>query len=250
MKQFFDIGSHFHLPLYNFFIGLGLALGMMQLVHNKQFKNLNVKEQHKIHLAVLFAVITGFIGAYLFDSLTQHQPLFQSYHFGLTLLGGAVTGFVILLIYFKVNHLPVIPSLNLLTPAFAIAHCFGRIGCFFAGCCFGKPTTLLFGVRYPVDSLPYQYYHQVIPLHPTQLYEALFALSMFLYLQPKRVKNAFILYSCSYGAFRFMIEYLRADDRGTLFQNILSPSQLISIGIITSCCIYWAIAAHSKKIQS
>ena len=104
-----------------------------------------------------------------------------------------------------------------------IAHGFGRIGCFFAGCCYGKPTEAWYGIQFPgLDT-------KVIP---TQLFEAifLFVLSavMIVLLFVIHFKYNMSLYLISYGVWRFVIEYFRGDYRGSFIPG-LSPSQFWSI---------------------
>ena len=110
-------------------------------------------------------------------------------------------------------------------------HCLGRVGCFLGGCCFGKPTDSAFGVVFPEGSDPYGFYGGAIAVHPTQLYEAAFLLALFFVLFFWLKKDALPFYCILYGAWRFGIEFLRADDRGSLFGLPLSPSQVISVAL-------------------
>ena len=127
--------------------------------------------------------------------------------------------------------------LSLLPCCILIAHAFGRVGCFFAGCCYGKETSSFLGVSFPKNSLYYGY--DGTPVHPTQLYEAaflfiLFGVCLYLYMK-KNFQHNLSLYLVCYGIFRFLIEYLRGDDRGAFIAG-LSPSQaqsllMIAIGV-------------------
>ena len=121
-------------------------------------------------------------------------------------------------------------------PGIALGQSIGRLGCFAAGCCYGKPTHSFLGVTF---TNPYS--NQTvgvplwIPLHPTQLYEAAANLVIFaiLWLKLKRKKfdgQVFILYLTLYSVVRFTIEFFRGDpDRGFLFGGLLSTSQFISV---------------------
>ena len=106
-----------------------------------------------------------------------------------------------------------------------MAHGFGRVGCFCGGCCYGKETESIFVVQFP---------HLENPVYPTQLYEAafefvLFALMMIFY---KKWRTHFLeIYCFSYGVFRFALEFLRGDNRGSV-GFFLSPSQVMSILLI------------------
>ena len=245
MKPYFTLGPHFSIPSYNFFIAVGIALAMLLLQYNKTFKHLPSHSQHKVHTALLLSIITGFLGAYIFDAYTQHRTLFNSMQYGLTLLGGVLVGFVVIITFLLINKITVLPVLNMLTPSFALAHCFGRLGCFFAGCCFGLPTHSPLGVIFPIHSLAYQHYHALVPVHPTQLYEAAFAIILFAVIYFRRVRNPFYLYFAAYSIFRFCIEYIRADDRGNILgQTLLSPSQCISLIIFICCSVLYTRATY------
>ncbi len=104
-----------------------------------------------------------------------------------------------------------------------IAHGFGRIGCFFAGCCYGKETDAWYGIQFP------GLHTKVIP---TQLFEAIFlfvlSAAMIVLLFVVNFKYNMSLYLISYGIWRFVIEYFRGDYRGSFIPG-LSPSQFWSI---------------------
>lgn len=141
---------------------------------------------------------------------------------------------------------------------------FGRIGCFLAGCCFGTVCDLPWGVSFPAGSeaskqqailsqkvaalfpdyagyLPISKYSESLPVHPTQLYEAIACVLIVLYLyfglRPKQrfVGQLFWASLLLYGLARFVIEFVRNDDRGALFG--LSTSQLIAIPMIVGSAI-------------
>ncbi len=107
-----------------------------------------------------------------------------------------------------------------------IAHGFGRIGCFFAGCCYGKPTDAWFGIQFP------GLHTKVIP---TQLFEAIFlfliSAIMIVLLFVVHFKYNMSLYLVSYGIWRFIIEFFRDDYRGSFIPG-LSPSQFWSIVMV------------------
>ena len=125
-----------------------------------------------------------------------------------------------------------------------IAHGFGRIGCLFAGCCYGKETTEWYGVWN--EFLGYK-------TVPIQLYEAifLFALSaiMIVLLFKFQLKDNMAIYLVSYGIWRFIIEYFRADYRGDFIPG-LSPSQFWSIVmVIAGIAIFFIYRYFDKKIE-
>ena len=129
-----------------------------------------------------------------------------------------------------------------------VTHAFGRIGCFFAGCCYGKETDSFLGVQFP--DLP-------APVHATQLYEAaflfvLFAVLSFLLLK-KGFKHNMSVYLICYGIFRFCNEFLRGDYRGN-FLGIISPSQfwslcMIALGVGVIYIVRYLLKKEAKTQQ-
>jgi len=118
--------------------------------------------------------------------------------------------------------------LDMTVPGLAIAQGFGRIGCFLAGCCYGAETTLPIGVKFPEGSLA----PAGICVQPTQIYSSIFdfLLGFFLlYYSKKERKNGKVmgLYLIIYSIGRFLVEFLRDDQRGSV--GVLSTSQFISI---------------------
>lgn len=156
------------------------------------------------------------------------------------LLGAVVAGYFLM----KRYKLPWWKTADACAPGIAVANFFGRQGCFAAGCCWGKPTTLPWGVKFTDLG------HQItgVPtdahLHPTQLYESFAMLIVFVFLlwlhKRKRFNGQVILaYALLYAVIRFAIEFVRDDPRGDVFGLTsltgLSTSQLISLVIgITS----------------
>lgn len=205
---------------------------MLYLQYQPLFKLKNDRDKFKIHLSLLLSIIGGFAGAFLFDAYSQGIQLsFENIsQVGLTFFGGLLSGLIILMISLKLFKLPIVATLNILTLPFCIGHFFGRLGCFMAGCCFGSPTDSIFGLVFPVGSLPYNHYHELVKIHPTQLYESVFVLSVFWFLTKSKYKNPFLFYMMFYAVFRFLVEFIRSDDRGEIFsQHMLSPSQMISV---------------------
>lgn len=232
MLRYLYIGENTFIPSYNLFVGFGIAMAMLFLQYQKSFKVKSEKEKFKIHLSLLFSIILGFIGAFIFDAFTQNISLtFGNLNkIGLTFFGGLLSGLLILVVSLKLSSLQVLATLNILTIPFCIAHFFGRLGCFMAGCCFGSPTNSVFGVIFPTGSLPYNHYHELIKIHPTQLYESAFVIFLFIFLTKVKIKYQFYTYILTYSIFRFLIEFIRADQRGiVLNQNLFSPSQIISL---------------------
>lgn len=172
------------------------------------------------------------------------------------LIGAVLTGYFLM----KRYKLPWWKTADACAPGIAIGNFFGRQGCFSAGCCWGKPTTLPWGVKFTevgheITGVPTNSY-----LHPTQLYESFAMLIVFLFLlwlhRRKRFSGQVILlYTLLYAGIRFAIEFVRDDPRGDVLGLTtltgLSTSQMISIIVggaaLTVLIIRWRKESASAK---
>lgn len=132
---------------------------------------------------------------------------------GMNMYGGVILSMLTGIGYLYRHHLPVWKIADLLIPYLALGTAITRIGCFLNGCCFGNPTQWLTGIVFPEESLPAMIYPHA-HLHPTQLYESIYSLLLFLILfRVNRSKKfdgfAFWLWILLYAIFRFFIEFIR-----------------------------------------
>jgi phosphatidylglycerol:prolipoprotein diacylglycerol transferase len=157
--------------------------------------------------------------------------IFKIWEGGLVFYGGLLLAVMVAIGYMKWHQLPIWRLADLISPLVALGLSFGRIGCFFAGCCYGKETSLPWAI---VFKNPNSLARLNAPLHPTQLYEAASSMAIFFFLSwiEKRKTydgQIFSLFLFLYSVARFFIEILRGDPRGFLFGGLLSTSQAISI---------------------
>jgi phosphatidylglycerol:prolipoprotein diacylglycerol transferase len=170
------------------------------------------------------------------------------------LIGAVFAGYLLM----KRYQLPWWKTADAFAPGIAIGNFFGRQGCFAAGCCWGEPTTLPWGVKFS------ELGHQVtgVPtnthLHPTQLYESFAMLLVFLFLlwlhKRKRFSGQVILaYALLYSIIRFSIEFVRGDPRGDILGLTtltgLSTSQMISIVIGVSALIILIVRRRAHPVN-
>ena len=153
--------------------------------------------------------------------------------------GGFILAVIVGVTMARKHKLPVWKVADCAAPGIALGQSIGRLGCFAAGCCYGKPTTSFFGVTF---TNPYS--HEtvgvplMVPLHPVQIYESLASLILFFILWEwiKRKQfdgQVFILYLALYSCTRFVIEFFRGDvERGFVLGGLLSTSQSISLVLI------------------
>lgn len=234
MHQYLDLGSGIVIPMYNLMIGIGAIIGFLVLENEIKKLKIDFQTDKKIYYSIIISAICGLFGAKLFEVVYKqfHFSLQNFYTSGLTFYGGLIFGvcsFFLINKLFKTNNTL---AFNLVVPSLILMHGFGRIGCFLAGCCYGKPTNSMLGVCFPEGSIPAKHFGELSCLHPVQLYESFFLFLLFLVII-KFVSFEFrtALYFIAYGVFRFFIEFLRADYRGKFLTNSFSPSQIISIFI-------------------
>ena len=256
MAPHITIGS-ITIPTYSAFIFFALAafaITTLLLLEVKEGGEARVTNRLFLVSLLGFGALGGF--AYLFNSLFLSIERGYIVWGGITWLGGVVGALpvMVLLIYLLCPMLKgqVIKHFNLMMPGFALAHGLGRVGCFFAGCCYGRVTDSIFGVSFPQGSYAAEQYPDFInggslPVLPTQLFEAAFEILLFavMLIFYKRLKAHFLeLYCFSYGTFRFLLELIRGDERGSV-GFFLTPSQLLSLVLIFYGVLL--IIYHKKK---
>lgn len=233
-NDLFTIGP-FTIHGYGLMIGIGILVCLIVGLYRGEKKGMN---QEAIVDIGLLSMISGFLGAKLlyviveFDAFLSN-PLEVLGSEGFVVYGGIVLGIVCAALYCHRKKLVFLKYLDLLAPSISIAQGFGRIGCFLAGCCYGKETTSSIGVVFPEGNFA----PSGVKLLPTQLFSSagnfLIATVLLLYSKhSKKEGDVGSLYLFLYGIGRFLIEFLRSDDRGNV--GFLSTSQFISIGIVLS----------------
>ncbi|HEY3374337.1 MAG TPA: prolipoprotein diacylglyceryl transferase [Candidatus Aquicultor sp.] len=190
---------------------------------------------------VLFAMIGGILGArivYVIDFWSEFASnvaqIFAIWQGGLVFYGGLIGGALAVVGYVKLRKLPVGKIADMVAPSLALGSAIGRLGCFANGCCYGKETTLPWGVTFNnAESFARPL---GIPLQPTQLYEFAYnivTLGVLLWLRP-RIKSdgmLFWVFITLYGLFRFIVEFFRANPA---FLLGMSASQAFSIVMFIS----------------
>jgi phosphatidylglycerol:prolipoprotein diacylglycerol transferase len=188
--------------------------------------------------AALWAIISGFLGAKVLFWLVEIDHIIADPGFllrtlreGFVFYGALIGGLGGVAIYALRKKLPFFSLTDFFIPALVIGHAFGRIGCLFAGCCYGMECDLPISIVFPAGSAA----PAGIPLLPTQVMESafLFLLCAFLVWRLTKKKPFGTIsgwYMVLYGAWRFVIEFFRNDERGAV--GVLSTSQFISVFII------------------
>jgi phosphatidylglycerol:prolipoprotein diacylglycerol transferase len=203
----------------------------------------------------LWIVVGSLVGARVLFILTRLDEymadpiqILKFWRGGLVYYGGLLGGALAVWIVLHRRRQPFFPVADLLSPYLMLGYAVHRsLGCFMAGCCFGRPTDLPWGLAFPAGSPPAVTYGTGVALHPTQLYTALSALLIFGFLLWLRRRKPFpgsvaIALFFLYAVSRFVIEFFRGDPiRG--FIGPLSTSQVISLGT-AGIAVGWFFAAR------
>ncbi len=191
----------------------------------------------------IYVIIAALVGAKLLLLIVDFQyfrahpaEIWTLARSGGVFYGGLIVAFAVAAWYVRRHKLPIWTTGDMFAPGIALGHVVGRLGCLLAGCCYGKPTTMPWGITFtnlfaatnvgtPLN----------VALHPTELYEAGAELAILILLlaTERRGHNfagrTFWFYVALYAVSRFVIEFFRGDPRGMMWGY--STSQLISVGL-------------------
>jgi len=200
---------------------------------------------------------------------TTHTPagclaVLRFWEGGLVFYGGLALALGYGWFFIRRHRLPFWRVLDLFALALPLGLTFGRLGCHFHGCCFGAPTDLAWGLRFPAGSdaswsqaaaglLPTAD-HVSLPVHPTQLLSVALNLTIFAVLygvvrRRQRFDGELVcLFGLAYGVTRFGVELLRADPRGSV--GPLSTSQLLSVVLVVAAAAAWSVLGRRQVGES
>jgi len=233
----------FGFPVYTYGVLLAAAylLGLQFALVRARTRGL---DPNRVMDLGIWIIISALAGAKLlllvvdFDTFGRHpRELLTLMRSGGVFYGGLIAAVVVALWYLRRHRLPMWTVTDVFAPGIALGHVVGRLGCLFAGCCFGRPTTLPWAITFHSEYAAQNVGTPLnVPLHPTQLYEAaaeLFILGILLATERKGRAypgRTFWLYMLLYGISRFIIEFYRGDSRGMV--ALFSTSQFVSIVLV------------------
>jgi len=237
MPEVFHFGP-LHLYSFGFCVAFGVlvCLGLM----SRSAMKAGMPSSEFVFDMVFITVIAGFLGArvfYILENLSWYlkSPLrmLAIWEGGLIFYGGVWVSFAALVFYLRRRHFSVWDALDFLAPYIALAHAFGRVGCFLNGCCLGKYCNLPWVVIFPGET---------IARHPAQLYEAGLNVLLFTFLVKKYDRKHFpgqiaILYFSGYSVIRFFIETVR---EGTPILFGLTHNQISSVLLLAAAIFLYS----------
>jgi phosphatidylglycerol:prolipoprotein diacylglycerol transferase len=176
-----DLGP-FHVRSYGLMLAVAFLVGTWLALREARRLLLDEDRLVTVILVTLVASVLGarmlYVMEHLEDFRRQWSGVFALWEGGLTLYGGIAAGTVAGLLAARRAGLPMWTVADALTPSLALGTMFGRVGCYLNGCCYGRPTTLPWGVTFPGDSFAGLEFGNAA-VHPAQLYAALAGLGLF-----------------------------------------------------------------------
>ncbi|MFL6230028.1 MAG: prolipoprotein diacylglyceryl transferase [Pyrinomonadaceae bacterium] len=265
--EIFRIGS-FPINTYGVLLALAFLLALVVAARLAARDGLPRERIYDLGLWLLLAAIVGSKVLMLFTepeyrANPAHLLSLDFLRSGGVFYGGLLAASATAFLLVRRFKLPWWKTADAFAPAIALGQAIGRQGCFAAGCCWGKPTTLPWGVQFSplgheITGVPTDAH-----LHPTQLYESFAAFLIFLFLLRLHRRKIFdgqviLLYGVLYAAVRFTVEFFRDDPRGDLFGLTsltgLSTSQLISLVVgalsLVALVLRWRRATSAVAHES
>jgi len=272
------------LPLHSY--GLMLAIAFLSAIwlaeKRAPIENIAPRDIGILSIGIIIAAL---IGSRLFYHLFEVPPknlldIFAVWRGGLVVYGGIICAVATVWVMMVRRKMPVGATFDVFSAPLALGIFLGRLGCFFAGCCYGNATESVCGMVFPKDAQVYGHLHKIVmeksealsqipesfvenitaqnyelvPVHPTQLYESLLALAGFglilLFYKKKGFSGETFLWVLGYYAIiRFFLETMRIDTPRDLFLGSFSLSQaigLIALPVIIGAIAYGRIRAHAR----
>ena len=236
----FYLGS---LPVrwYGVMMACAFLAGLWTATRRARLVNVSGDVIADVTLWLMFGSIIGARFVYVTTYWKQEfadQPfreVFMIQHGGLVYYGGLIGASVAGIIYLAWKKLPVWKIADILAPSIALGSVFGRIGCLLNGCCYGRTCDLPWAIHFPAD-------HEThgLAVHPTQIYDALLNLLLYVFLawwfrRKKFDGQILALYFIGYAISRTIVEFFRGDyPADHIHAGLFTSAQLVSVPILVT----------------
>ncbi len=247
---------------WHFFFVLGAMAGYFYYCYLARYSSAPPDETERAHL-FMATYISGYFGARVASIIIEQHDvhgigswLSELFRLGpMTFYGGMFGGMLAGIVYLQFKRLDIASSIDMAVPAIMLGLGFGRIGCFLNGDDFGRQ------VEVAADSVPwwavnFPVLNDNIWRYPVQLMESATAFFLaylgFHLIRTGGKSNAGrsgVVVAILYAISRFALETFRGDDRGSLFVDVVSPSQLLSLMLITASIFFWLIEVRGRKAK-
>ncbi len=241
---------------YGLFIALGFFFGLVLARFEAVRRGQDPDRLIDLGFWVLISAVVGarlfYVGTMPEAFMAHPLDILKIWQGGLVFYGGFIGAGLATIAFCRIHQLRLRQMADILVPSVALGQAIGRIGCFFAGCCYGKPTDLPWAITFAQpDSLAPLH----IPLHPTQLYSSAAngLIFLFLWFRRKRARfegELFWWYILLYGVARSSIELFRGDFRGEPVLGVLSPAQAIGLTMASVAAVVLVVRARHRATGS
>jgi phosphatidylglycerol:prolipoprotein diacylglycerol transferase len=236
----FHVGS-FEIHTYGVMVAIGFLLGILTAVQRAKGEGIDPERLNDLGV---WLIIAGMAGGKLFHIVFYWNDFIRDWHEvgikslreGFVFYGGFICAALATVVYTRVKRLSLAKVADALAPSIALGHFFGRLGCFFEGCCYGKACSLPWAVKFPPTHVT-----GGIPVHPTELYEAagnlvIFASLAAIYRHRRFDGEVWWLYVLCYAVLRFIVEFYRGDYDVHYF-GVFTIAQFIAVVMIAAAFV-------------
>lgn len=246
----FEINIAGHLirpPTYGVLLALSFSAAYFESLRRAIKEEEDPKHIENLFLSIVVAAV---LGARLFHVFFEEpsyyfenpSKIFAVWEGGYTFYGALLCSIFAMWLYCKIKKLNLLTFYDIAAPSTLLGLFFGRLGCFFAGCCWGKATSVPWAVTF---TNPESFMNlKGIPVHPTQIYESIGSLLLYFFSQwryrhRKYVGQIYLNSIIGYCVLRIFVEFFRGDDyRGYMFGGYVSYSQFVSLMILVAAGSY------------
>jgi phosphatidylglycerol---prolipoprotein diacylglyceryl transferase len=241
-------------PVYTYGVLLAAAylLGLQFALMRARTRGL---DPNRVMDLGIWIIVSALVGAKLllliveWDTYKNPSELMTLIRSAGVFYGGLIAAVLVAFWYMWRHRMALWSVSDTFAPGIALGHVIGRMGCFFAGCCFGRETTVPWAITFTSEYAARNVGTPINrPLHPTQLYEAGAELLILIVLVATEKRGrpfpgrTFWGYMLLYGISRFVIEFYRGDTRGAI--GSLSTSQFLSLVIVPLSIIMLLVLAR------
>lgn len=241
---------------YGFLLALAFLASMYMVGEEAKRRGLDPKKFYDLSF---YGIVMAILGSRLLHVILEWDyfaanpvEIFALWKGGLAFQGGLVFGLATVVFLLYRYKLPLWASLDTMALAMPLGQFIGRLGCFMAGCCYGKECNLPWAVTF---THPETLAIPNVPLHPTQLYESFLMLGVFFFLLrlrrrqnfPGQILGAYLFLA---GTVRFIVEFWRGDERGPVLFWDMASTQVIALVLAIGAGIFLygrARAAHHAE---
>ena len=209
---------------------------------------------------LILGTVIGARGLYVatyWEESFAGQPwweIFMIRHGGIVFYGGLIGASLTIILYCQRRKIPLWKLADAFAPSIALGYVFGRLGCLMNGCCYGRACPLPWAITYPPGHETFRAGADApLPVHPTQIYDALLNLALYgllawLYRRKKFDGQIFAAYLICYAFTRSFVEYFRGDyPPDHIHGGFFTPAQLVSAGILAAGITLFAVLRFKRQ---